>query len=293
MRRLIVLAAVAGAALVAVSPATTADKLITIAPTGFVPRNVTVNVGDSVTWSNTDTRVHQVVVARTTCNFTVQPASTWACTFRTAGKFNYQDPNQRGSAWRGTVTVKAGPLAVTIVARPAIVTYRNPTTLSGSVSNGQANERVAVQAQVCGSTSFATVATVSTTTGGVWTLAVRPLKTAVYQAGWRSAAGTTTVKVRPRVTLRKLTAGRFAVRVLATQSFSGKVVVFQRYNAARRTWVRVRFVVLRSMGGTAPTFVSGANFRSNVRVGTRVRAVIGSAQVAPCYLAGTSNVVRR
>jgi plastocyanin len=292
VRRVIVLALVA-AALVAVSPAGTADRLIAIAPTGFVPRNVTVNVGETVTWSNTDTRAHQVVVAKTTCNFTIQPASTGSCTFRTAGKFNYQDPNQRGSAWRGTVTVQAGPLAVTIVAKPAIVTYRTATTLSGSVSNGQANERVTVQGQLCGSTSFATVATVSTTTSGVWTLAVQTLKTAVYQARWRSAAATTTVKVRPRVTLRKLTASRFAVRVLAAQSFSGKVVVFQRYNATRRTWVRVRFVVLRSMGGTAPTFVSGVNFRSKVRVGTRIRAVIGSAQVAPCYLAGTSNVVRR
>lgn len=293
MRRSIVLAAVATAAFVAVSPAATADRLITIAPTGFVPRDVTVNVGDTVTWSNTDTQVHQVVVARTTCNITIQPATTASCTFRTAGKFNYREPNQRGSVWRGTVTVQAGPLSVTIVAKPTIVTYRNATALSGSVSNGQANERVTVRAQPCGSTSRATVATISTTTGGAWTLAARPLKTTVYQANWRSAEATTTVRVRPRVTLRKLTAGRFAVRVLAAQSFSGKLVAFQRYNATRRRWVRVRFVVLRSMGGTAPTFVSGANFRSRVRAGTRVRAVIGSTQVAPCYLAGTSNLVRR
>lgn len=273
-----------------ISSAASADRLITIAPTGFVPRDVTVNVGDTVTWSNTDTRVHQVVVDKTTCNLPIQPASTASCRFRTAGKFNYRDPTQRGSAWRGTVTVQA---AVTIVAKPAIVTYRNATTLSGSLSDGQANERITVQAQVCGSSSFATVATASTTTGGAWALAVRPLKTTVYQAKWRSAEGKTTVKVRPRVTLRKLAGGRFAVRVLAAQSFSGKVVVLQRYSTVRRAWVRVRFVRLRSMGGTAPTFVSGANFRSKVRVGTRVRTVIGSAQVAPCYLAGTSNVVRR
>jgi hypothetical protein len=39
--------------------------------------------------------------------------------------------------------------------------------------------------------------------------------------------------------------------------------------------------------------ISGANVRASLRVGTRVRAVIGTAQVAPCYAAGTSNVVRR
>ena len=47
------------------------------------------------------------------------------------------------------------------------------------------------------------------------------------------------------------------------------------------------------IGGTAPTVISGANVRANLRVGTRVRAVIGAAQVAPCYAAATSNVVRR
>lgn len=292
MRKLLVLAVLAGA-LSAATATTAADRTITISAAGFVPRDVTVNTGDTVTWANTDTKAHQVVVDRTTCNFTVQPASTGTCTFRATGRFNYRDANQNGQAWRGSVTVRAGPLAVTIAAKPAVVTYNGATTLSGSVSNGQLNEKVTVHAQPCGVTAFAALATVSTTTGGAWTFTARPAKTTVYQAKWRSATGTATVRVKPRVTLRKLTGGRFAVRVSAAQSFSGKLVVFQRYNATRRVWVRVRFVVLKAMGGTAPTVISGANFRARVKVGTRVRAVIGSTQVAPCYIAGTSNVVRR
>ena len=290
MRRLIVLLGLA-AALVVIAPAASADQPIVISAAGFTPRNVTINVGDTVTWSNTDTRAHQVVVDRV-CSITVQPASTGTCTFRTAGRFDYREPTQNKNPWRGTITVRAAALGVTIAASPRIVTYLGATTLSGAVSTAQPNERVSVRAQPCGTTSFASLATVTTTTGGAWTLSARPQKTTVYEAQWRGATARATVTVRPRVTLRKLTRGRFAVRVSAAQAFGGKVVVLQR-RTSTGSWVRVRYVTLRVLGGTAPTVISGANVRANIRVGTRVRAVIGAAQVAPCYAAGTSNIVRR
>jgi hypothetical protein len=126
-----------------------------------------------------------------------------------------------------------------------------------------------------------------------WTLTARPQKNTVYEAQLRGVTATATVTVRPRVTVRKLTRGRFAVRVSAAQAFGGKIAVLQRYRSSTGSWVRVRYVTLRVLGGTAPTVISGANVRASLRVGTRVRAVIGTAQVAPCYAAGTSNVVRR
>jgi hypothetical protein len=194
--------------------------------------------------------------------------------------------------WRGTITVRAGALGVTIAASPKLVTYLGATTLSGAVSTAQPNEKVSVRAQPCGVTSFASVATVTTTTGGAWTLTARPQKTTVYEAQLRGVTARTTVTVRPRVTVRKLTRGRFAVRVSAAQAFGGKIAVLQR-RSSTGSWVRVRYVTLRVLGGTAPTVISGANVRANLRVGTRVRAAIGAAQVAPCYAAATSNVVRR
>ena len=290
MRRLIVLLGLA-AALVVIAPAASADQPIVISAAGFTPRNVTINVGDTVTWSNTDTRAHQVVVDRV-CSITVQPASTGTCTFRTAGRFDYREPTQNKNSWRGMITVRAAALGLTIAASPRIVTYLGATTLSGAVSTAQPNERVSVRAQPCGTTSFASLATVTTTTGGAWTLSARPQKTTVYEAQWRGATARATVTVRPRVTLRKLTRGRFAVRVSAAQAFGGKVAVLQR-RTSTGSWVRVRYVTLRVLGGTAPTVISGANVRANIRVGTGVRAVIGAAQVAPCYAAGTSNIVRR
>jgi plastocyanin len=284
--------------LAAAVPSSAADAIVTITRTGFVPRNVTINVGDQVTWTNADTVAHQVVVSGVTCNVTVQPAQQAACVFNRAGRFAFREPSRQGGAWRGAVTVRAGPLSVTITAAPATVTYGAATTLSGRVSNGQANERVTAQAQLCGATSFSTLGTATTTAGGNWTFATRPTKNATYRARWRTATSAApAVKVRPRMSLRKLTRSRFSLRVFAAQSFSGRVAVFQRYATARGTWVRVRFVVLRAGGTTTlplnPSTVSRSTFRARVRAGTRVRAVLGQTQAGACYVAGRSNVVRR
>jgi plastocyanin len=283
----------AAAALLSAASGTAAERLITITTTGFVPRNATINVGDVVTWRNADTRAHQVVVERT-CNITIQPGDSGSCTFRNAGRFSYREPAFRASAWRGTITVRAAAGTLSIAARPQTITYGGATTLSGNVSSSQANERVRVMAGACGSNTLANVASVDTTAGGAWTLAVRPLKRTVYQASWRNVTSPqTTVSVRPRMSLRKLTRGRLLVRVAAAQSFGGKLVSLQRYNPSTRRWVRIRFVVLRVISTGNPTIVSGATTRARVRAGTRLRVVLGQGQAGACYAAGASNIVRR
>src|SRR5918995_4389625 len=145
MRRLMVLVGFV-AALVVVAPAATADRLIVISAAGFTPRNVTINVNDTVTWSNTDTRAHQVVVDRV-CSITIQPAATGTCTFRATGRFDYREPSQTRNVWRGTITVRAAAVSLTIAASPKLVTYLRATTLSGALSTAQPNERVTVRAQ--------------------------------------------------------------------------------------------------------------------------------------------------
>jgi plastocyanin len=292
MKRIFFVTVVATGLLIAAS-GTAAERLMTITATGFVPRNATVDVGDVVTWRNADTRAHQVVVART-CNLTIQPGATGSCTFRNAGRFSYREPAHRGTAWRGTITVRAVAGSLSIAARPTTITYGGAATLTGTVSSAQANERVSVTAGACGSTALANVATVETAAGGAWTLTARPLQRTAYQARWRNVSSAqATVNVRPRVTLRKLTRARFLVRVAAAQSFGGKVASLQRYVPSQRRWVRVRFVVLRTISTGNPTIVSGATARARVRAGTRVRAVLGQGQVGACYVAATSNTVRR
>ena len=146
MHRLIVLLGLV-AALVVVAPAGTADRPIVISAAGFAPRNVTINVGDTVTWSNTDTRAHQVVVDRV-CSITVQPASYWHLHVPCDGSVRlpraHANPERVARHDHGTGSRGS---AVTIAASPRLVTYLGATTLSGAVSTAQPNERVSVRAQ--------------------------------------------------------------------------------------------------------------------------------------------------
>jgi hypothetical protein len=153
---------------------------------------------------------------------------------------------------------------------------------------------VSVTAGACGSTSLASVATVDTAAGGAWTVAARPLRNTAYQARWRSVeSANEAVKVRPRVTLRKLTRHRFLIRVAAAQTFGGKVVSVQRFVPSAQRWVRVRFAVLRTISVGSPTVVSGTTVRARVKARTRVRVVLGQGQAGACYVAAASNTVRR
>lgn len=83
------------------------------------------------------------------------------------------------------------------------------------------------------------------------------------------------------------------MRVFAAQSFAGKAVAFQRFNATKRRWVRVRWVILVDTGaGIDPTAISGRTFTSRVRAGLRVRVVMGPVAAGSCYLPNRSNVIR-
>lgn len=283
----------AALALVIAPPVAAATKTVTITRAGFVPQQVTIAAGDTVTWTNTDTVVHQVVFDKAPCNLTIQPGRSGSCTFRAGGSFNYRDPTQRGS-FRGMVTVTGARTSVTVQASRRVVTFGGSVTLSGVVSSQQAGESVVVLAQECGKPAFTRVNAATTTAGGNWTLAVKPTINTVYQVRWKTAeSATIAVRVKPRVRLSRV-GSRFTVRVSAAQPFVGKFVVFQRYNRARARWVTIRRVVLRTQATpTAGTVVSSARFRTRVARGTRLRALLPQSQAGACYAAAASNVVRR
>ena len=291
MRRFFI-AAIAVLALTALGSATAADRAVSITRTAFVPADVTIAVGDSVTWRNTDTVVHQVAFNGIACNLTIQPGASGSCTFRAGGNFSYRDPSQPGR-FRGTVTVTGPRTTVTIAAARATTTFAVPVTLSGVISSQQANESVVVQAQECGKNAFTRVGAATTTAGGSWTLAVRPTINTTYQARWRTTdSATVVVKVRPRIRLSRV-GSRFTARVTAAQSFTGKTMVFQRYRTVLRRWVTLRRVTLgASTTPTAGTFVTRANFRARIRRGWRLRVLLPQAQAGTCYLAAASNTLR-
>jgi hypothetical protein len=265
---------------------------VTITRAGFVPADVTVNAGDSVTWRNGDTVAHQVVFDRAPCNLTIQPGANASCTFRAGGRFNYRDPSQQGS-FRGTVTVSGARTSVTISSSRQRALFAAPVTLSGIVSSQQASEPVTVLGKECGQNAFTRVAAATTTAGGNWTLVVHPKINTVYQAQWRRTdSAVVTVNVLPRIRLSRV-GSRFNVRLTAAQPFTGKFVVFQRYRVAVRRWVTIKRVTLRRATTPTPgTVVTAATFRNRVRRGWRLRVLLPQRQAGSCYLAAPSNVLR-
>jgi hypothetical protein len=162
------------------------------------------------------------------------------------------------------------------------------------VSTAKAGESVDVLAQQCGLASAQKLTTVQTTTGGIYTASVRPLKNTVYTTKLRNATSTaSTVRVRPLMKLTRVAAHKYSLRVSAGESFSGKYVSLQRYNGTTKKWVAVKAIPLKpSKAGVAPAVVSVASFRSTVKTGLRIRTTMAQAQVGTCYAAGLSNTIR-
>lgn len=296
MRKLILLAAVA---LVAISAGAASAKtvVVTITKNGYVPNATTIAQGDTVQFANSDTVVHQVAfksAAGVTCTpnpLVVQPGANGACTFSTAGKYSYSDPNAKGKSFSGTITVTAAAASLSLAAHPMVVVYGGSSTLSGVLSTQKTGESIDVLAQQCGASASTKLTAATTTTGGAYTAAVKPLMNTAYTAKDKSlSSSAVTVRVRPSMHLVKVAAHRYSLRVSAASSFAGKYASFQRYNSALRRWVVVKTVGLKaSTAGIAPTVVSTATFRSTIHAKLRIRATLPQAQVGGCYAAGTSN----
>jgi len=298
MRKLLVL--IGAIAALAATGAAAKTVAVSITKNGYVPKAVTVAVGDSVQFTNTDTVAHQVVFKKTggiTCapsSLVLQPAQSATCTFRKAGSYDYSDPNVRGNTFRGTVKV-TGPAppanTLTLTAKPPIVVYGGNVALSGVLSSQKVGEKVDILAQECGQSAATKLATVQTATGGAFTAAVTPRKNTLYTAKVKNAtSNAVSEQVRPRLRLRKVAPRRYSLRVFAAQSFAGKYATFQRYNGTFRRWINVKRVLLRaSSTGVAPTVLSSVTFRSSIRARLRIRVVL--SQVGACYVPGRSNVI--
>jgi plastocyanin len=297
MRAFILLAAALVLAL-AVGSAAAKTVTVTISKNGYVPSATSIAQGDTVQFTNSDTVVHQVTFKSTTgvvCTpspLVIQPAASGSCTFSVAGSYTYSDPNVKGHVFRGTVTVTAPPASLSIAIKAPIVVYGAGSVLSGVLSTQKVGDKVDVLAQQCGA-SPVKVATVLTTTGGVYTATVTPLKNTAYTA--KNSAATSaavTVRVRPSLRLVKIAAHRFLLRVTAASSLAGKYASFQRYNGTLKRWVAARMVLLKASSvGIAPSVVSAASFRASIRSRLRVRATLAQAQVGSCYAPGTSNTI--
>lgn len=295
----VTLLAAAGAAVDRAWPATATSTTVTITKTGYKPTSVSIFVGDAVVFSNSDTVAHTVSFKQTTgfhCTLTtllLQPNGTASCTFTGAGRFDFSDPVSKGKNFRGTVTVLVNPTS-SLGVRPRAVVFGGKTTLSGTLTDKQSGESLQVLALQCGATNASAVATITSTTGGVFSYQAQPLRHTVYSVRVKNSdSSSVTADVLPRLRLGRIARHRYTLHVSAAESFAGKIATFQRYNKAKKRWVKVKRVVLQAdTTGVAPTVVTSATFRSGITARQRVRVTLGARQVGSCYLAGRSNTIR-
>jgi plastocyanin len=298
LKKLILLAG--AVALLVAAPAPAKTVTVDISKVGFVPTPVTVQTGDSVTWTNKDTVNHQVVCTR--CPFTspvLTPGMTFTFTFTKVGNFAAVDPLNKNK--KGTVRVEAAPATLSLIASPRAVNYGGTTTLSGTLSTGLANQKVEILSQPCGENAAKVIGNVTTTTSGSFTYPTQPTLNTSYQARYKPGATTFSsplipVSVRTVVILKRNAAHRFTVQVVAAQSFVGKAVVFQRWVAKTHRWTTVKTVFLGSRHAAATPLagstVSSVTFGARLRSRLSVRALLPSGQAGPCYVATKSTTIR-
>src|SRR5713101_3640843 len=247
MRRFISIA-VAGVALVLAAPATTATTTVQIKSTGFVPATVTINQGDSVTWTNADTKDHQVVSnGGAFASAILNPGKTYTHAFPNGGTYRYHDGLH--PTLRGTITVKGAPPQVTLAVSAPVVKFGTQVTLTGVVNNKRTGETVTLTALPFGQTTKQVVATLQTTSGGAFSFNLAPQLNTTYQAQWKGAESSVGVQVQPTIKLPFVSRwDYFHFYVTAGESFAGRFVYLQRFTLAR-TWINVRRLQLGHLSG--------------------------------------------
>ncbi|MGB2875372.1 MAG: cupredoxin domain-containing protein [Gaiellaceae bacterium] len=263
-------------------PATTVTKTVKITAKAFSPATVTIATGSAVTWTNSDTKNHQVVANNGAfASPTIAPGHSYTHTFSTAGSYSYHDALYPSLA--GKVVVTGPPPAVTIGATAPILTYGQSAHVTGQVSNAKAGETVTVYAQPYGQVSPVLTATVLTGTNGVWDVVANPLLLTSYQAHWKSTvSATVSVAVRPNV-LFSAAHGYGSVKVKTAGSLEGRKVYVQRFTRFDE-WVKMKQVVLGRS--------SGRFFHLRLPRGRYVlRVFMSYNQVGAGYLDGFSRAV--
>jgi plastocyanin len=247
MRRFIPII-VGGMALLLAAPASSATTAVQIKSTGFSPATVTINQDDSVTWTNTDTKDHQVVAnGGSFASPILKPGKTYTHAFRNGGTFRYHDGLH--PTLRGTVTVRGAPAQVTLAISAPVVKFGTQVTLSGAVSNKRTGETVTITALPFGQTTKQVVATLQTTSGGAFSFSATPQLNTTYQAQWKAAESSVGVQVQPLIKLPFVSrSGWFHFYVTAGQSFAGRFVYLQRFTLLH-TWINIRKLQLGQQSG--------------------------------------------
>jgi plastocyanin len=283
-------------ALAAAPSASAATITVAINRAGFTPNPARIETGDTITWTNSDTRNRQIISkAAGFASPILQPGETFSFTFKQAGRFGYEEtlvePTRKGAV---VVTTTAPPSVagtITLAASQTTVVYGGSVALTGELSTGTAGETVEVLALRFGVTTAAVaVSTTTTTPRGEFRIAVKPVIRTVYRVRWKDkTSGAVTINVRPRIGfgIVSVPRGLFTAKATSERSYAGRIVFFQRRTRFGE-WVTLKRVRLGAL--------STARFHARLPKGvSRVRVYMTPTQAGPGYLAGISaaRLVRR
>jgi plastocyanin len=288
--RTLILGTAAAVALLLAAPATPAATVtVSIVKTGFVPPGVSIDVGDTVTWKNTDTITHQVVANTGAFASPILGAGkSYSFTFKRAGTFRYHDALH--VSLKGTVTVKGPPPSVTLAASAPLVKFGSPVTLTGAVSSKKTGETVTLLALPVGQTNKQVIATLQTAAGGAFSFAVTPQIYTTYQAQWKGTETSVIVQVSPVIKLPAAVRGFFHATV-TPPAFAGHTVFLQRWSPLQGRWLSFRRLVLGPRSGRIfPITYAPRHARTSLRI------LLPQDQAGNGYLetwSGTQPVKRR
>jgi plastocyanin len=288
------------ATLLLASPsALAATTTVAITNAGFVPDSITIDTGDSITWTNADAQSHQPISQHKDATFAspiLKPTESYTYQFVKDGRFTITDALV--NRLRMTVTVKkAAVTPPTLSANKQKVIYGGAVALAGKVSRVRAGEKVTLRAEVLkpdGNKQSIAIAEAMTDGTGAFTFANVPTAQTAYTVVWQgvppasATSNAVTVRVAPRIgfaVVRKV--GRvvtFSTKATSAIPYPGHYVFVQRRNALGQ-WASLKRVTLKS--STVAT-------RTAVRLPkglSRVRIVMPQAQVGTGYVTGVSRVI--
>jgi plastocyanin len=146
MRRLTLAAATAAlATMVAAGSILAADTTVTIAGFAFEPTTVTVDVGDTVTWTNNDNTAHNATAddGSSCCAPNIAAGESWSITFLVAGTYAYHCSIH--PTMQGTLIVEAAAQTATPTVGGGVTITPAPTdTLAAETTEDLVTSAVAI-----------------------------------------------------------------------------------------------------------------------------------------------------
>jgi uncharacterized delta-60 repeat protein len=178
----------------------------------------------------------------------------------------------------------------TIEAGLRTIRFGQTTKVAGTLTPAQVGAVVKILERDCNRFSTRVAARATADSRGRWSLRLRPGSRATIQAevnGELSAA--LAVQVRPRLTLEKISGGRFRARVVAGGSLGGRMVVLQRFS--RGHWVGARRVVVRRTAKRGRAVISEKTFGAPNTKGRRLRLFFRRSGDHDCYASAASRPI--